>query len=346
MEKEHISAPNEARGIYFTMYSASSKTRVEEALKLADETGINTVVIDIKDFSGSLAYDTDVPEARTIGAEKEIIKDIEGLIEQFHGAGIYAVARLTVFQDPILAKARPELAIRKKSDEQIWRDNKGLAWVDPAAKGVWDYNIAIAKDALSRGFDEINFDYIRFPSDGKIFDTKYPAWDEVTPAETIIASFFAYLDQELAGETISVDLFGLATVNTWDDMGIGQVLEDAFPYFDYVSPMVYPSHFKTGYLGFENPGDHPYEVVRFSMAGALKRLEQFRQTNEMAAKLRPWLQYFNLSGSNIIYTPSVMRKQIEAVKEALGEDYAGFMLWNSSNNYPLEEIRQIAPKPQ
>lgn len=342
-EKLRFVAPEEVRGIYLTMWSVSSETNIQRVLSLAEETGINAVIIDIKDFSGALAYDTDVAEAEIIGAEKNIISDIEGLTKRLHDSGIYIIARLTVFQDPILAKARPDLAIKRKSGS-TWTDYKGLAWVDPAAKGVWDYNIAIAKDALSRGFDEVNFDYIRFPSDGNLFDTDYPFWDEVTPLPEIISSFFAYLDQELADEAISADLFGLATVNNWDDMGIGQVLEDAFLYFDYVSPMVYPSHFATGYLGFKNPGDHPYEVVRFSMAGAAKRLVEFRQTNEKSAKLRPWLQYFNLAGSNITYTPSVMQSQIEAVKEALGEDYAGFMLWNASNNYPLGEIRQISPK--
>ena len=343
--KQPFIAPEEVQGIYLTMWSANSETRVDRVLQLARETGINAVVIDVKDFSGSLAYDTSVSEASAIGAEKAVIKDIEGLIERFHDSGIYTIARITVFQDPILAKARPGLAIYRKSGEQIWKDNKGLAWVDPAAKEVWEYNVAIAKDALSRGFDEINFDYIRFPSDGNLYDTKYPVWDVVTPLQEIIASFFAYLDAELPDATISADLFGLATVNQRDDMGIGQVLEDAFPYFDFISPMVYPSHFAKGYLGFENPSDHPYEVIRFSMAGAKTRLEKFRETNEKTAKLRPWLQYFDLAGSNITYSAPIVREQIQAVKDALGEDYVGFLLWDASNSYPLEELKIIAPKP-
>ncbi|MDP4007460.1 MAG: putative glycoside hydrolase [bacterium] len=335
--------PSEIRGVYLTRWSAGSAAQLNQLLFIAKEKSINAVVIDIKDFSGFLAYDTGVALAKEIGAEQENIKNITEYLELLHNAGLYTIARITVFQDPVLAASRPDLAIKRLSSDkrEVWTDHKGLAWMDPASLEVWEYNTSIAKDALQKGFDEVNFDYIRFPSDGDIFDTKYPFWDEKTPLEDIIRSFFAYLKEELQGQTISVDLFGLTAANTWDDMGIGQILEDAFLYFDFVSPMVYPSHFAEGFLGLEHPDEHPYEIVNFSMAKAKKRLME----SGLAAKLRPWLQYFDLAGSNTSYTPAVVREQILATQEALGEDYTGYLLWNSSNIYPNQEIREIVMGP-
>ena len=140
------------------------------------------------------------------------------------------------------------------------KDKSGLSWIDPAAKESWDYNIDIAKDALNKGFDELNFDYVRFPSDGNLKDMSFPFWDEETPKHLIIRQFFKYLRQELSDAKISIDLFGLSTVSS-DDLGVGQVIEDAFEYSDYVCPMVYSSHYAYGFIGFENPAEYPYEVV-------------------------------------------------------------------------------------
>jgi len=341
--KERRQVPQELRGIYLTRWSAGSAWASNQVLLLAEKGIINAVVIDIKDFSGFLAYDTNVEQAARIGAEQENITDLKAYLDKLHSAGLYSIARLTVFQDPQLAKARPDLAIKKLSIEnEVWTDHKGLAWVDPASKEVWEYNVSIAKDALAHGFDEVNFDYVRFPSDGAIFDTAYPFWDEKTPLQEIIASFFVYLSDELKGMgRTSVDLFGLAAANTWDDMGIGQVLEDAFLNFDFISPMVYPSHFGQGFLGFEHPEEHPYEIVYFSMQRAKERMEIFEETSVKRAKLRPWLQYFDLTGSEIIYTPLVVREQIQATKDALGEEYTGYLLWNSANLYPIGEVQEI-----
>jgi len=228
------------------------------------------------------------------------------------------------------------------NDEELWLDNKGLAWLDPASQEVWKYHADLAKDAFNKGFDEVNFDYVRFPSDGDVFDASYPFWDETTPLEVIIASFFAYLHEELGTGVTSVDLFGLSAANTWDDMGIGQVLEDTFLYFDYISPMVYPSHFALSFLGFEYPDEHPYEIVEFSMRRAQERLDAFSiEHEEVGAKLRPWLQYFDLKDSRVKYTPEVIREQITATREALKEEYQGYLLWNSANIYPMEELKEI-----
>jgi hypothetical protein len=221
------------------------------------------------------------------------------------------------------------------SSSTLWLDHKKLAWIDPASKEAWDYNIAIAKDAAERGFDELNFDYIRFASDGNLSDMTFPHYTrtgaDLTRTE-VIKSFFKYLREELPNIKISADIFGLVTVN-YDDMGIGQVLEDIFPYFDYISPMVYPSHYAKGFLGYKNPALYPYEVVKYSMDSALKRLKSYEYGVMSNAKLRPWLQDFDLGAD---YDAEMIQKQIQAVYDAASstpEIINGFLLWDPKNIY-------------
>lgn len=292
----------------------------------------------LKTGRGHIAYNTAVPEAEEYKAKSIRIRDISSLISKLKEKGIYVIARITVFQDPVLAKARPDLAVHSKnklsalgfpSVSSLWFDNSGLAWIDPAAKESWDYNVAIAREAVGLGFDEINFDYIRFPSDGNLQDMSFTFWDGSTPKSLIMREFFEHLRQELPDAKLSIDLFGLSTVN-YDDLGIGQVIEDSFEYFDYICPMVYPSHYAPGFLNHHNPAVYPYEVVKYSMDSALKRLAVFSQSKEINARLRPWLQDFNLGA---VYDDNMVRMQIEAVYDSAKDDFNGFMLWNSSNVY-------------
>jgi hypothetical protein len=326
-EEEEKEEAGPIKTVYATSWSVSKESYIDYLVDIIKKTEINGVVIDIKDWSGYLAYDTNIPEVEKYGAESLRIKDIESLIEKLKEEKAYLIARITVFQDPILAQARPELAVKKISEpNSLWLDNFGLAWIDPAVKESWDYNIAIAKEAYQLGFDEINFDYIRFPSDGNLLDMDFPEWDRESGKRMVIKDFFQYLRQELDGIKISADLFGLATIST-DDLGIGQVIEDAFDYFDYVCPMVYPSHYAFGFQEYQNPALYPYEVVNISIEKALKRLMARENTT---AKIRPWLQDFSL-GAN--YDAEMVKAQIKATYDALEEDYAGFMLWNPSNFY-------------
>ncbi|MEK7546670.1 MAG: putative glycoside hydrolase [Patescibacteria group bacterium] len=351
--------PGIAKAIYITGWSAGSYNKMTYLINLVESRGLNAVVIDIKDYSGYVSYATDVPEVKASGAEGElrILKPNE-LIKRLHDKNIYVIGRVTVFQDPILAKAHPEWALQNKNTGKTWKDRNGIAWLDAAAKPVWDYAINIAKDGLGRGFDEINFDYIRFASDGDLSAIEYPFWDKKTPRHLIIKKFFAYLRENLYEAKLSADLFGLATIDTWDDLGIGQVLEDAYKYFDYVCPMVYPSHYAAGFMGYKNPANYPYEVVKYSMEIALKRLLgnyamtnasttgnasdtiqnssgtiQVAQPVEFRAKLRPWLQAFDLGA---VYTSEMIQKQIRATEEALASSsaqYGGWLLWDPANNY-------------
>src|SRR3989344_9166280 len=253
------------KAVYLTSRAAGQKSKIDYVIKLSKIKDINAVVIDIKDFSGYVAYDTKLSEVIQYGAKKVKIKDIDSVIRRFHDERIYTIARIVVFQDPVLAKARQDLAIYSKRGEGIlgflqyllaaislWFDTSGLAWMDPAGKEVWDYNIKISKDALERGFDEINFDYVRFPSDGDLKDMSFPVWDGKSSRRQVMKEFFQTLREELPDIKLSVDVFGITTYAS-SDVGIGQILEDTFEYFDYVSPMVYPSHYAKGFLSHENP---------------------------------------------------------------------------------------------
>ncbi len=345
--------PEVVKALYATGWSAGSREKIDYLTNIIESRGLNAIVIDIKDYSGYVSYDTDIPEVKESGAEGELrILRPNELIKRLHDKNIYVIGRITIFQDPILAKAHPEWALKNKNTGKTWKDNRGLSWMDAAAKPVWDYNIAIAKDALNRGFDEINFDYIRFASDGDLSAIGYPFWDEKTPRRGVIKNFFAYLRERLSDAKLSVDLFGLSTIDTWDDLGIGQVIEDAYPYFDYVSPMVYPSHYASGFMGYKNPANYPYEVVKYSMEQALKRLmvetsDQRPETSSATssvisnqssvisyrAKLRPWLQSFDLGA---VYTSSMLQKQIDAVNEVFAtstDKFGGWFLWDPANNY-------------
>jgi len=332
------------RAVYLTSWSSSTEGYIRRTIDLAKETEINAVVIDIKDWSGFVSYDTNVSQAEEYGAERIFVPDIRDLIKRFHDNNITVIARIVVFQDPVLASARPELAIKNSQKEgKPWEDNYGLAWIDPASQEAWEYNAKIAKDALQKGFDEVNFDYVRFPSDGDLKNMEFTVWDRKTAKNLILKQFFKYLRKKLPEATLSVDLFGLSTVKR-NDLGVGQLIEDAFPYFDYVCPMVYPSHYAKGFQGFENPAENPYQVVYHSINQARARLNKFKQTKEgrtsQNTKIRPWLQDFNLRG--VDYGPLEVRAQIKATQQALGDEFSGFMMWSSKNIYTRDALRPFS----
>lgn len=327
--------PTVVEGLYMTGWSAGSETMRAHVENVVAKNNFNAVVIDIKDYSGYVSYHTGVPEIEQSGAEDQIrIRNPDAMIKELHDKGIYVIGRVSTFQDPVLAKAHPEWAMQSKSRGTIWHDNKGLAWMDAGAPPVWDYNIALAKDALARGFDEINFDYVRFPSDGDLADIKYPYSDPNTPLHDTVAKFFAYVKQKMPGERVSADLFGLST-SASDDLGIGQIIEDGYKNFDYVSPMVYPSHYAPGTLGYKNPAQHPYEVVHYAMEHALARLEALNASSSdpAPAKIRPWLQVFDLGAT---YDRAMVEEQVQAVKDVLAQHadaYSGFLFWDPKNTY-------------
>ncbi|NLJ33312.1 MAG: putative glycoside hydrolase [Firmicutes bacterium] len=326
-EPVRVRVPVEARGIYLSGYVAGGKERRESLFQLIDETKLNAVVIDYKDSTGKVSYETQVPLARGIGAGENKIADLPELLADLNERGIYTIARLVVFQDPILAAGKPDWALKSKSSGGIWRDRKKLAWTDPHSKDVWDYNIALAAEAAELGFKEIQWDYVRFPSDGAIKDASYPYADGRSKAE-VIRDFLSYAREKLSTYPIyvSADIFGLIT-SVDNDQGIGQYFEDVAGAVDYISPMVYPSHYALGTFGLADPNKAPYETVLRSLEDALKRL------GEGDGQLRPWLQDFSLGHH---YGPEEVRAQIRAAEE-LG--LKSWLLWDPANRYTPAALR-------
>jgi len=327
--------PFYAKGLYVTSRTAANH-RLDEIADLIKNTELNAVVIDIKDVVGRIPFDTDNEIINKIGSEKILIKDMKGLIRKLHNEGIYTIARIAVFEDNYLPRERTDLAL-KRVGGGLWQDNNGLTWLDPASQEVWDYNIEIAKEAIKVGFDEINLDYIRFPSDGNTENIIYPFWDYKTLKKEIIRQFFEYFSRRIRplDVPISADLFGLTLTST-NDLGIGQWLEYALPYFDYVCPMVYPSHYPTGFLGFENPAAHPYEVIYDGLIIGSKRIASLSVSNPnlKLAKIRPWLQDFDM-GAN--YDARMIELQKKAVYNGGG---FGWVLWNPKNIYTEEGLKR------
>jgi hypothetical protein len=287
-------------------------------------------VIDIKDSTGSISFVDDNLQKDHAGGC--VVKDLKDYIAELHKDNIYVIGRISTFQDPAYAKAHPELAVKSYSTGGVWKDHKGLAFIDVGAKQYWDHVVDIAKASYNQGFDEINFDYVRYPSDGNMKDAHYTFTVGSSTKSQMVEKFFTYLHGQLkdTGMKTSADLFGLVTVAT-DDMGIGQVLEKALPYFDYIDPMVYPSHFASGADGYSKPAEHPYEIIKYSMGGGLAREQKLNVKNGLAtstpSKLRPWLQDFDIGGT---YGIPEVRAQIKASND-LG--LHSWLMWDAGNTY-------------
>ena len=323
----HIKTPDSVKAIYMTSWVAGTSTMRERLITLIDETEINAVVIDIKDDTGKISYMVDAEPFKSLGSAENRIPNIQDFIKRLHDKDIYVIGRIATFQDPYLIKKWPEEAVKTETDkEKLWRDRKGIGWFDAGSQKVWDYVIALAEASHAVGFDEINFDYIRFPSDGNMKDIYFPISEGKVKAD-VLESFFKYVDEKLRTEenpmVISADIFGMTTTNT-DDLGIGQVLEKTIPYFDFVGPMVYPSHYPNTWNGIKNPAEEPYKVIHAAMEKAVERVKAMGEDPE---KLRPWLQDFNLGAT---YTAEMVRAQIDATYD-VGLD--SWFMWDPKNIY-------------
>jgi hypothetical protein len=318
--------PEHIRGVYLNAWAAGAPSRRANLLGLAARTEINTFVIDIKDVSGYVSHSTAVPLAREIGATDEIlIRDLVGLLDQLKAEGVYPIARIVVTKDPILAAARPELAVRDLNDS-IWTDRKGAAWLNPFNREVWEYHVALAKEAAQLGFPEIQWDYVRFPdAPDSLMARAVFSGDEGRSRSEAIREFLTYAREELSSEPVQItaDVFGVTATFT-RDVGIGQLWEQFIDVVDVALPMVYPSHYWEGSFGFDHPNGHPYEVVRHALSDALSRSEGVVG----AGATRPWLQDFTL-GQPIYGAPEV-RAQIQAAYDVGIQEW---ILWNPSSRY-------------
>ena len=320
----YVETPEAVKGVYITSWTASSVGLRSGIVKLIDETELNTIVIDIKDYTGKIIFPVENDELKSYGSVSVRVSDMRDFIESLHKKGIYVIGRVAVFQDEYFVNYRPDLAVKNKAGTEVWKDRKGISWIDAGSQEYWDYIILLAKESRKIGFDEINFDYIRFPSDGDMKNISYP-FSSSTPKSKVLRNFFEYLDLGLedSGLKTSADLFGMVTT-VKDDMGIGQILEDAFPYFDYISPMVYPSHYPPNFEGFKNPEAHPYQIISIAMKSAVDRAIL---ASTSPSKLRPWLQDFGLK---MKYGPDEVKSQIRATNDV---GLNSWLLWSASNKY-------------
>ncbi|MFI2858514.1 putative glycoside hydrolase [Paenibacillus sp. JSM ZJ436] len=318
------------KGIYVTAYSAGG-SRMEELVKLVDDTELNAMVIDIKDDEGYITYKTENAKLQEMGKPQPFIKDMGQLMERLDKHEIYPIARVVVFKDTILAKKNPELSF-VKSDGSVWQNGSGDMFVNPYRKEVWDYNVEIAKEAAKMGFKEIQFDYVRFPEgfEKRADSLKYTKSEQ--SRVDIVAEFVKYARKELEplGIRVSVDIFGYAASVPAAE-GIGQDFVKISKHVDVISPMVYPSHYTTGWFGSKTPDKAPYQTIKGSMEDTHEKLDPLGSYKPI---IRPWIQDFTASwlgsGNYAKYGKKEVEEQIRALKEMKVDEY---LLWNASNRY-------------
>ena len=317
------------KGLYVTGPIAGTE-RFAQIEELVNTTELNTMVIDIKNDEGILTYDIDINDVRDMEASIKYVKDMPGLIDRLHSENIYVIGRIVCFKDPILAEFKPELAL-KTPDGRAVMDANGLAWVNPYKEEVWDYLCTIAEQASLDGFDEIQFDYVRFPIGEDANSADYGVDLQEIPRQQGLTGFFEYAAERLhsSGIIYGADLFGTVIGSDVDRDRTGQDYENIACICDNVCPMVYPSHYAGGTFGLEVPDAHPYETVFQAMS---KSAEVIGEDNKDLVVVRPWLQCFNAVWvpGHITYDSNQIKEQIQAVYDA---GYDEWILWNASNHY-------------
>jgi len=314
--------PFTPKALYLTVYGIGDREIRNSAITLLEETELNALVIDVKGDRGMIPYKSTIPLASEIGAQKIItVRDMSDLLKSLKEKKIYTIARIVTFKDNLLAQARPDLAVRRNGT--VWKDRENLSWVDPSKKEVWDYNISIAIEAAKLGFDEIQFDYVRFP-DTKGLEFSVPSTEE--NRTQAISGFLSEAKKRLTPYNVylAADIFGYVCWNS-NDTDIGQKIEAVSAVVDYISPMLYPSGFQYGIPGYRNPVANPYEIVNLTLKRAMER------TNLPPTRFRPWLQAFrDYAFDGRYFTAKEISEQINASEE-LGAN--GWMLWNPRNAY-------------
>lgn len=318
------------KGLYVTAHSAGG-SRLDTLLEMIDETDLNALVIDLKDDYGYITFDTGNPELAAMGTTKRIIRDMDALMERLEAHNVYPIARIVVFKDTVLAKQRPDLSFLNP-DGTVWDNGKKPnpdSFVNPYMKEIWDYNIAVAKEAVKAGFKEIQFDYVRFPEGfEKRADILTYTRDERSRTD-VVTEFVKYAREQLnpLGVRVSVDIFGYAASAPAD--GIGQDFADISMNVDVICPMIYPSHYSTGWFGQKVPDAAPYATINGAARDTLKVLEPLGNLKPI---IRPWIQDFTASWVDgyIVYTKHEVEEQIRALKENGIDEY---LLWNATNKY-------------
>ena len=325
--------PFTPKALYLSFFGIGDRSLRESAIKLIQQTELNTLAIDVKGDRGMIPYKSSIPLAAEVGAQRTItVKEMAPLMRSLKAKGIYTIARIVVFKDNLLAQARPDWAVKTPGGE-IWRDRENLAWVDPFNKQVWDHNINIAVEAAQYGFDEIQFDYVRFP-DASGLQFSMPNTEE--NRVKAVSGFLTEARRRLIPYNVflSADIFGYVCWNL-NDTKIGQRLEDLAAHLDYICPMLYPSGFQYGIPGYRNPVANPYEIVYLSLKRARER------TNLPSHRFRPWLQAFRDYAFDRRYFND--REIMDEVKAAEGFGSHGWMLWNPRNAYSSAGLKKEKP---
>lgn len=323
------------KGIYVTGPMAGNAA-FDDLLKLVDETELNTMVIDVKNDAGEITWKMDQEKAISIGACINYISDMEGLMARLKEHGVYTIARIVCFKDPYLAKYAPELALKKPDGTPVV-DGNGLAWVNPYKEGVWEYLVDVAKAAAEVGFDEIQFDYVRFPIGSDADAADYGVDMTTYTKQQAITDFVSYASEQLhsSGIPVTADVFGTIIGNETDVKQVGQDYTILGSTLDAICPMVYPSHYGNNVFGLPVPDAQPYETVLAAMQASVEELSAVPQ--EQRAVVRPWLQAFTASWveGHISYGGEQIREQIQAVYDA---GYEEWILWNASNRYSADGL--------
>ena len=323
------------KALYVNAWAFGS-SKLAQLVRLADSTEINAFVVDVKDDTGCLLYPSEVKVAQEIGATKCVrTKDVQSRLDTLRAHNIYAIARIVVAKDPLLAERKPQWSVQNRDGSGLWRDRIDIAWVDAYNDSVWIYAAQLAAEAIHLGFNEVQFDYVRFPDEPKeamaqaVFSARKPGETQREGVQAGIAILTKRLQP--LGAPVTFDIFGLTSSAT-GDLGIGQVWEDFVSVADVVLPMVYPSHYYKGSYGLAWPNGEPYRVVRDALSEALERSRPLAR----AATIRPYLQAFTLGRRKPRYTPHEIREQIRAAEE-LGIDT--WVLWNPRSVYQRDSLR-------
>lgn len=327
--------PPAVKGIYVTGPVAGHE-RMEEIIQLVEETELNAVVIDVKNDDGYITYAMSSETAEALGARVKYVKDMPALVERLHEKGIYVIARIVAFRDPHLAEAKPEWSVHR-TNGSIYYDNSGLAWVNPYKREVWDYLIEVAECAVADGFDEIQFDYVRFSTEIKSGEVDYGE-DSATVSKTeIITQFTQYAHDQISplGVYVSADVFGTIIDNSYDSGIVGQDYAAISSNLDVICPMIYPSHYASGVYNQKYPNSAPYEMIAGAMQASEAKLSGLSEAERPI--VRPWLQDFTASWIKPYhaYGAAEVREQIQAVYDA---GYTEWILWNASNRYTKEAL--------
>lgn len=320
----HLQTPENVNALYMSSWVAGTSEMRANLVKIIENNpNLNAIVIDFKDSEGVVSLPApDGASADRVASASKRVTDLKDFIQQLHAKNIYVIARIATFEDPIYAKNHPEQAVQIYGGK-LWKDKHGLAWADPAGKVFYNYIKDLSLEAFNMGFDEINLDYVRFPTDGSAHQI-YPIAGLDPAKEAVIKEFFIFMDKNIRQRKIpmSADVFG-QIVSTPDGMGIGQHYEDILPYVDAICPMIYPSHFVSGYKNIKNPAEHPYEIISASMKDAIAR----RDAIGFNTVIRPWYQDFDLGA---VYTREMVQDQIRAGRE-LG--LKSYLIWDPKNKY-------------